>query len=145
MSRSSITARLSVSCRKQISAESRLSVWMRKRACGSGFRSGRPALNSMADVDQAVVIDFLSDGKNYGRPGKNPKRIDKHISIVFIVGDRVYELTRAVRFSYLYYSTVAARARFCHPELELNRRTALAPYRGVRSITRTPEGGLEWD
>jgi uncharacterized protein len=99
----------------------------------------------MAEVDQAAVIDFLSDGRNYGKPDEGPKRIDTHISIVFIVGSRVYKLKRAVRFSYLDYSTVALRARFCHAEFELNRRTAPGLYRGVRSITRTPEGKLEWD
>src|SRR5579864_2205218 len=118
---------------------------MRKRASGSGFSASAPALNAMAEVDQAAVIDFLSDGKSYGEPGERPKRIDTHISIVFIVGDSVYKLKRAVRFSYLDYSTVAARARFCRAELELNRRTAPGLYRGVRSITRKPEGGLEWD
>jgi aminoglycoside phosphotransferase family enzyme len=73
---------------------------------------------------QDEVIAFLSNGASYGLPGVHVERIDTHISIVFLVGDRAYKLKRAVRFSYLDYSTTADRERFCKAELELNRRTA---------------------
>ena len=95
--------------------------------------------------EQREVIAFLSRGESYGRPGEAPERIDTHISIVFLIGDRVYKLKRAVRFSFLDYSSVAAREHFCRVELALNRRTAPGIYLAVRAITRRGDGGLEWD
>src|SRR5262249_4502101 len=58
---------------------------------------------------------------------------------------RVLKMKRAVKFSFLDYSTLANRQRFVRAEFELNRRTAPALYRGVRLLTRAPSGGLEWD
>jgi len=99
----------------------------------------------MATGDQTEVTDFLSRGSSYGLADEAPQRIDTHISLVFLIGDRVFKLKRAVRFSFLDYSSVAARERYCRAELALNRRTASALYHRVRAITRKPDGGLEWD
>ncbi len=99
----------------------------------------------MAETDQHEVVEFLSRGASYGRPGETPQRVDTHISVVFLLGDRVYKLKRAIRFSFVDYTSLAARERCCRAELALNRRTAPALYRAVRAITRRPEGGLEWD
>ena len=95
----------------------------------------------MADTDQSEAIGFLSRGV----AGERPQRIDTHSSIVFLTGDRVFKIKRAVKFSFLDYATVANRARFCRAEFELNRRTAPQLYRGVRALTRAASGGLEWD
>ncbi len=94
--------------------------------------------------EQSAVIGFLSRGASYGLPDVAPKRIETHASVVFLVGDRAYKLKRAVKYSYLDYSTVAARDRFCHAELALNRRTAPALYLDVRSITRSASGELQF-
>ena len=94
---------------------------------------------------QDEVIAFLSDGASYGLPGGLVERIETHISIVFLVGDRAYKLKRAVRFSYLDYSTTANRERFCKAELELNRRTAPAIYLRVRPVSRSADGSLCFD
>lgn len=99
----------------------------------------------MTAGDQNEVVEFLSRGESYGLPGETPRRIDTHISIVFLIGDRVFKLKRAVRFSFLDYSKPAVREQCCRAELALNRRTAPALYLGVRAITRKSGGGLEWD
>lgn len=99
----------------------------------------------MAAEDQAEAIAFLSRGDGDGGPDDVPRRIDTHSSIVFLSGDRVYKIKRAVKFSFLDYSTLANRTRFCRAEFELNRRTAPALYRRVRTLTRAQGGGLEWD
>lgn len=99
----------------------------------------------MVDAGQRDVIEFLARGESYGRPGETPQRIDTHISVVFLVGDRVYKLKRAIQFSFVDYRELSARERFCRAELALNRRTAPALYLAVRAITRTAQGGLEWD
>jgi uncharacterized protein len=94
---------------------------------------------------QEEVIAFLSDGASYGLPGARVERIETHISIVFLVGDRAYKLKRAVRFSYLDYSKTSNRERFCKSELELNRRTAPSIYLRVRPIYRSADGRLCFD
>jgi len=64
------------------------------------------------------------------------ERIDTHISIVWLAGDRAYKLKRAVRYDDVDFSTVALRRAACDAEVRLNRRTAPALYRGVRAVTR---------
>ena len=95
--------------------------------------------------DQREVISFLSDGASYGMPGLSVERIETHISIVFLVGDRAFKLKRAIRLSYLDYSTTALRGAFCRKELDLNLRTAASLYIQVRAITRQAGGNLAFD
>jgi uncharacterized protein len=95
--------------------------------------------------DQREVISFLSEAASYGKSGLLVERVETHISIVFLIGDRAYKLKRAVRFSYLDYSTIKSREWFCKAELELNRRTAPALYLRVRAITREADGNLVFD
>jgi uncharacterized protein len=94
--------------------------------------------------DQAEIIEFLSRGASYGAPA-DPERVDTHISIVFLLEGRVFKLKRAVRFSFLDYSTPAAREHYCRVELALNRRTAPRLYHTVHALTRKAGGGIEWD
>ncbi len=89
----------------------------------------------MAEQDE--VIHFLA--------ARAETRLETHISLIFLAGETAYKLKRAVRFSYLDYSTLALRRHFCEAELALNRRTAPCLYRHVRAITRAKGGGLEWD
>jgi hypothetical protein len=99
----------------------------------------------LAMDDQREVVQFLGEGASYGMPGAAVERIDTHISIIFLVGERAYKLKRAVRFSYLDYFTVTLREKFCRAELGLNVRTAPAIYLQVRAVTRAPDGGLAFD
>ncbi len=89
----------------------------------------------MAEQDE--IIAFLAQGAE--------ARAETHISIVFLHADTAYKLKRAVRFSYIDYSTLARRKAYCEVELTLNRRTAPELYRRVRAITRAASGGLEFD
>lgn len=65
-----------------------------------------------------------------------------HASMIFLAGERVYKLKRAVRFPYLDYSTAQQRHAACMAEFCLNRRTAPDLYIGVRTITREANGHL---
>ncbi len=89
--------------------------------------------------DQAETVRLLADPATHGVTGP-VARIDTHISHLFLAGTRVYKLKRAVRFSYLDFSTVAARHRFCEAEVVVNRRTAPALYLGVAPIRPGPGG-----
>jgi uncharacterized protein len=64
---------------------------------------------------------------------------------VFLIGDRALKLKRAVRFSYLDYSTIALREKSCRAEFDLNRRIAPGLYLGVRAIRRDDKGRLALD
>ena len=70
------------------------------------------------------------------------KRIDTHAASVFLVGDRAHKIKRAVRFSFLDFSTLAKRKAACEAEIAVNRSFAPAIYRGVAAITREPNGRL---
>jgi hypothetical protein len=62
--------------------------------------------------------------------------IETHASLVFIAGERVFKLKRAVAYPYLDFSTADLRRRACEAELVLNRRTAPALYEEVRGVFR---------
>jgi len=91
-------------------------------------------------TDQAEVAAFLADPATYG--GLGVERIDTHGSMVFMAGDRVYKLKRAVRFPYMDYGTLAKRASACEAEVRLNRRMAPSLYLGVAPVLRDANGGL---
>ncbi|MGH7067008.1 MAG: AAA family ATPase [Acetobacteraceae bacterium] len=95
--------------------------------------------------DQREIIAFLSSGASYGRPGIIVERIETHVSLIFLIENRAYKLKRAVRFSYLDYSTPALRERYSRAELALNRRTAPSLYLRLRAITHETSGDLAFD
>lgn len=91
---------------------------------------------------QSEVIDFLGRPEAYGPGVDQVERIDTHGAVVFLAGERAYKLKRAVKYSYLDYSTVEKRRRLCEAELALNRRTAPELYLAVEPVTRDVGGGL---
>lgn len=91
--------------------------------------------------DQAEVLGFLEGGGLGGRV----ERIDTHAAIVLLRGDRAYKLKRAVRFSFLDFTTLQRRRAALEAELALNRRTAPELYRRLLPVTRARTGGLELD
>lgn len=95
-----------------------------------------------APVDQRDVVAWLSTLRTRGG---SVDRIDTHCSIVFLEGDRVYKLKRAVRYDYLDYSTIARRHDACLAEVALNKRTAPSIYLGVRAVTRESDGTFVFD
>lgn len=95
--------------------------------------------------DQTGTIEFLADGASHGLPGAPVEHIETHISHVFLVGDRVLKLKRAVTYSYLDFATIAQREAACRAELAINRRTAPTLYLGVRKIVRRADGALAFD
>src|SRR6516225_5235551 len=94
------------------------------------------------DYDQRDVIDFLSRPSSYGVAVERVDIIETHVSLVFLAGDRVYKLKRAVKFPYLDFSSAEQRRIACEAELALNRRTAPELYLEVRALTRGSEGEI---
>ena len=97
----------------------------------------------MAD-DQQAVIAFLSNPSTYPDGVGAIERLETHISLVFLAGDRVYKLKRAVAFSYVDFLTLERRRQACEAEFALNRRTAPQLYLEVRAISRGADGRLAW-
>jgi aminoglycoside phosphotransferase family enzyme/predicted kinase len=98
----------------------------------------------MDDVaqDQDEVLGFLADPASYGGRAEKVRRIDTHAASVFLAGDRVLKVKRAVRFPFLDFSSLDKRKRACEAEIEVNRRLAPKLYRGVVAITRDRNGRL---
>jgi aminoglycoside phosphotransferase family enzyme/predicted kinase len=99
--------------------------------------------HSHTTQSQDAVFAFLSDPATHG--GAKVTRIDTHGAAVFLAGDRVLKVKRAVRFPFLDYSTADKRKAACEAELRVNRMFAPQIYRGVRSITRDGSGRLAID
>jgi len=91
---------------------------------------------------QDRVIAFLSRADSYGPGVDTVQRIDTHISVIFLAGDRAYKMKRAVRFEYVDYGTLARRKVFCDAEIATNRRTAPALYLGSIAVTQSADGTL---
>src|SRR6202171_5552868 len=92
--------------------------------------------------DQRDVIDFLSRPSSYGAAVERVDIIETHASLVFLASDRAYKLKRAVKYSYLDFSTAERRRVSCEAELRLNRRTAPELYLEVRTLIRGAQGEL---
>ncbi|HKF61367.1 MAG TPA: hypothetical protein VKB42_08425, partial [Dongiaceae bacterium] len=95
--------------------------------------------------DQEETLAFLRNPASYGGGVLSVDQIVTHISAVFLAGDFVYKLKRAVRFNYIDYSSRERRAEACAAEVALNRRTAPSLYLGTRSIRRRPGGELGFE
>ena len=92
---------------------------------------------------QSDVIAFLSDPRAHGHPPEHTvERVETHGAVVFLCGTRALKMKRAVRYSYLDFSTLELRKRACDAEVALNRRTAPSLYTGVVPVTRTRAGEL---
>ncbi len=97
----------------------------------------------MLSDDQGETIAFLEDPASYG--GSAPvERIETHISIIFLTGDRAYKLKKALKLPYVDFSTSHLREEACRAEVALNGETAPGLYLGVRSISRAADGRLQW-
>jgi uncharacterized protein len=92
--------------------------------------------------DQDEVLGFLADPASHGGRPEKVRRIDTHAASVFLAGDRVLKVKRAVRFPFLDFSTLDKRRAACEAEIEVNRRLAPNLYRGVVAITRENDGRL---
>src|ERR1700685_2256162 len=95
---------------------------------------------SGAADSQDEVLAFLGDAATHG--GTKVKRIETHAASVFLAGDRVLKIKRAVRFPFLDYSTLEKRKQACEAELAVNAPYAPEIYRGDIAITREADGRL---
>lgn len=93
--------------------------------------------------EQDAAIAFLSRPETFGVV--SVERVETHASMVFLAGDRVYKLKKAVRYSYLDYSTLELRHAACDAELRINRRFSPDLYLKAAPIVRAGDGQLRLD
>lgn len=103
-------------------------------ADAAGLECGMNAHDHVV-ADQEAAFALLADPATHGIDG-DVRRIDTHGAAVFLAGPDVYKVKRAVRFSFMDFSTLEKRRRACARELELNRATAPGLYRGLIPIVR---------
>jgi aminoglycoside phosphotransferase family enzyme/predicted kinase len=80
-----------------------------------------------------LISAMLKPGFYPNRPAEVTHK-ETHISHLFFAGDLVYKIKKAVRFSFLDYSTLGKRRYYIDEELSLNRRLAPTVYLGVVPI-----------
>lgn len=86
-------------------------------------------------MDVQHLIEHLSRPAAFPQPISEVEVKQTHISIVFIAGDVVYKVKKPVRLTFLDFSTLELRKKFCDAEVRLNRRLAPDVYLGVVPIT----------
>ena len=99
----------------------------------------------MSGAAAQEIAAFLSQPASYGEPGATVERLGTHASLIFLVGARAFKMKRAVAFSYLDYSTLALRKRYCEAELERGRALTPMLYRKLHAVTRERDGRLMLD
>ncbi len=94
-------------------------------------------------MEQSVLFESLQDPMLY--EGKSVEVMQTHISFVVLAGDFVYKIKKSVDFGFLDFSDLKKRKFFCEAEVELNSRLCPKLYLGVVKITKTEDGGVEFD
>ena len=85
--------------------------------------------------DQFETVAFLRQ-----LAGTDP--VETHISLVFLGADTVWKLKKSIRLSFLDFTGIADRRRFCERELALNGPAAPGLYRDVAPVVRQRDGTL---
>lgn len=92
-----------------------------------------------------TVCRAFTDPRFYPHPVTAVRRIDTHISAVFLTGRWVYKLKKPVNFGFLDFTDREARCFFCRREVALNRRFSRGIYEKVVTVRRDPSGNLSLD
>jgi len=97
--------------------------------------SGKSELNN-API-QSEIVDALMDPQVYDEVVDDVSLVQTHVSFVFLSGDFVYKMKKAVNFGFLDFTTLEKRKYYCEKEVELNRRLCGDMYIGVVTINRS--------
>ncbi len=88
------------------------------------------------------LVASMSEPTFYPHRPDTVEVIQTHISFIFIAGDQVYKIKKAVDFGFLDFTTRSKRKYYCEQEVVLNRRFAPGVYIDVVTITQNGEGKL---
>jgi aminoglycoside phosphotransferase family enzyme/predicted kinase len=82
------------------------------------------------------IIKNMSKPHFYGKNINSVKKIETHISYVFLTGKFAYKIKKPVDYGFLDFSTLDKRKYYCYEELKLNRRLCPDIYIEVLPITK---------
>ena len=88
------------------------------------------------------LVDAMSRPEFYPHGPSSVEVIQTHISFIFIAGDYVYKVKKAVDFGFLDFTTLEKRKFYCGEELRLNRRLAPEFYLEVVEISEDKNGKI---
>jgi aminoglycoside phosphotransferase family enzyme/predicted kinase len=88
----------------------------------------------METPSQEVLFKAMADPDLYPHPVRSVTCKETHISKVFLTGQRVYKIKKAIDLGFLDFSTLARRRHYCEREVALNRRMTHGVYREVAAI-----------
>ena len=89
---------------------------------------------------QEGLVAAMLNPEFYPKPPPQVTHKETHISHVFLAGNLVYKIKKAVRYSFLDYSTLNKRRHFLQEELRLNRRLSPSVYLAVMPISFDSKG-----
>jgi aminoglycoside phosphotransferase family enzyme len=92
------------------------------------------------EPDLVAKVAALKNPRAYPEPPGKIEAVETHMSWVFLTPEFAYKLKKPVRYAYLDFSTLAARARYCAEEVRLNQRLAPGVYLGVAALTQESDG-----
>ncbi|MEX0828552.1 MAG: AAA family ATPase [Haliea sp.] len=98
-----------------------------------------------SDRPQTKTLAFLRDAKSYPANVKTVEEHETHGAMVFLAGDYAYKIKKAVKFSYMDFSTLEKRRQFCEREIAINQPAAPEIYIGLTAITEETDGSLAFD
>src|SRR5690349_17799333 len=90
------------------------------------------------------IPELLSNPDVYPWEVDSVQRIDTHLSHVFLAGDRVLKIKRAVDYGFVDFTSLGARRQSCEDECRLNRRLTSGVYLDVVPLTLN-DGAIEID
>lgn len=96
----------------------------------------------MPSPSQQEVVTFLQQTEAWKGGQGEVVTIETHGALVFMCGDQVLKIKRAVRLPYFDFSTLEKRRCFITREFEINAVNAPGIYTGVVAITREAGGSL---
>ena len=87
-------------------------------------------------IDQKQVVNALMKPEAYDEDADSIELVQTHISFVFLTGNFVYKVKKAVNLGFLDFTSLEKRRFFCEKELELNRRLCKDMYLEVVPINK---------
>ncbi|MBN2539043.1 MAG: phosphotransferase [Deltaproteobacteria bacterium] len=88
------------------------------------------------------LVESMMRPEFYPHKPDTVELLQTHISFIFIAGDLVYKIKKAVDFGFLDFTTLEKRKYYCEQEVVLNRRFAPDVYIGVIEITEDERKNL---
>jgi len=99
----------------------------------------------MTPETQRDIFAFLARPEAHGAEVTRVDQVHTHISAIFMGGDRVLKLKRAVRLPFVDFTDVEVRRKACEREVSLNAPGAPDLYLGTVPVTREADGRLAVD